>query len=145
MDQPPLAALRPLAAGFRDLSASAPPPPAAPPPAPVPSVRHEPPAQLPPKRVYDAGDKNVVPPAVLRESWGALADVFAVRTGVVEIIIDEAGEVAAATMTVAVNAVYDRLALTTAKRWRYRPATLGGVPVKFRKVILLDLKATRND
>jgi hypothetical protein len=42
-----------------------------------------------------------------------------------------------------VNAVYDRLALSEAKRWRYKPATLDGVPVRFRKVILLDLKLAR--
>ena len=145
-DQAPLAALRPLAIGFRDLSATAvPAPPPAPPPAAAPPTVHEPPVQPPPKRVYGVEDREVVPPVVVHESWGALAAVFAVRTGVVEIVIDETGEVMAATMTVSVNAVYDRLALTTAKRWRYRPATLDGVPVKFRKVILLDLKATRND
>ena len=88
---------------------------------------------------------DVVPPVVVRESWAPLAGVFAVRTGVVEVVIDETGSVAAATMTVAVNAVYDRLAVATALRWHYRPATVNGVPVKFRKVILLDLKATRND
>jgi hypothetical protein len=146
VDQPPLASLRPLAVGFRDLSASAiPAPAAAPAAAAAPSSRLEPPAQPPPKRVYGAEDMSVVPPVVVRESWAALAGVFAVRTGVVEIVIDETGAVAAATMTVAVNAVYDRLALATAVKWRYRPATLNGVPVKFRKVILLDLKATRNN
>lgn len=148
MDQPPLAALRPLSVGFRDLSATVTPtpaPPAAAAAGAAPSVQPEPPAQPPPKRIYGAEDTNVVPPLVVRESWGALAGVFAVRTGVVEIVIDEAGSVAAATMTVAVNAVYDRLALATAARWRYRPATLDGVPVKFRKVLLLDLKATRNN
>jgi TonB family protein len=94
-------------------------------------------------RTYGAEDRNVVPPLAVRESWASLADVFAVRTGVIEIVIDAAGSVESAAMNVAVNAVYDRLALTTAKRWRYKPATLDGVPVKFRKVILLDLKATR--
>jgi len=146
VDQPPLAALRPLSVGFRDLSASVKPaPPAAPAPAAAPSTRREPPAQPPPKRVYGTEDRNVVPPVVVRESWGALAGVFAVRTGVIENVVGETGEVAAATMAVAVNAVYDRLAVATAMRWRYRPATLNGVPVKFRKVILLDLRATRND
>jgi TonB family protein len=96
-----------------------------------------------PNGIYSAEDPTVVPPVVVRESWTALADVFAVRVGVIAVVIDETGGVETATMVVAVNAVYDRLAVTTAKRWRYRPATVDGVPVKFRKVILLDLKATR--
>ena len=39
--------------------------------------------------------------------------------------------------------VYDRLAVTDGEALAVQPATLDGVPVKFRKVILLDLKATR--
>jgi hypothetical protein len=149
VNRPPLSELRTLAAGFRDLSAKAAPPtsavplmppkPAAALPAAVSSIRREP----MPQRIYGIEDASVVQPIVVRESWAALAGVFAVRAGIIEIVIDETGAVAAATMTTAVNAVYDRLALTEAKRWRYKPATLDGVPVKFRKVIQLDLTATR--
>jgi hypothetical protein len=96
-----------------------------------------------PGRIYSVEDANVVPPMAMRESWTALADVFAVRTGAVQVVIDETGAVESATTTIVVNPVYDRLALSTAKGWRYRPATLDGVPVKFRKVIVLDRKATR--
>ena len=157
VNQPPLADLRTMAAGFRDLSARSAPPraPAAAASSPAatvaPAVAREPaPAPTPavaprrsPPRVYGLEDANVVPPTVMRESWAELADVFAVRAGVVEIVIDETGAVSAATMTTGVNVVYDRLALATAKRWRYRPATLDGVPVKFRKAIPLDPTSTR--
>jgi hypothetical protein len=112
-------------------------------PAAVPSIRREPASQPSRELIHGIEDTGVVPPVVVRESWQALANVFAVRTGVVEIVIDETGAVAGATMKTAVNAVYDRLALTEARRWRYKPATLDGVPVKFRKVIVLDLSATR--
>jgi hypothetical protein len=152
VNQPPLSELRTLAAGFRDLSAKA----ATPAPVPmmtpksaaalpsaVPSIKHEPAPQPLAERIYGIDHASVVPPVVVRESWGALAGVFAVRTGAVEIVVDETGAVAIATMKTPVNAVYDRLALTEAKRWRYKPATLDGVPVKFRKVIVLDLTATR--
>ncbi len=153
VNQPPLSELRTLAAGFRDLSARAAPPtsalpltspkPAAALPAAVSSIKREPASQPLPQRIYGIADASVVQPVVVRESWAALAGVFTVRTGTIEIVIDETGAVAAAPMTTAVNAVYDRLALTEARRWRYKPATLDGVPVKFRKVILLDLTATR--
>ena len=145
VNQPPLADLRTMAAGFKDLSARSAPPPvaAAPRPAAAPPVVREPaPRRLRPP-VYGLEDAKVVPPTVVRESWAALADVFAVRAGVVEIVIDETGAVSAAAMTTTVNAVYDRLAVATARRWRYRPATLDGVAVKFRKVVLLDPKAAR--
>ena len=154
VNQPPLSELRTLAVGFRDLSAKAaapptsaaplvPPRPAAALPTAVSPIRHEPASQPSPERIYGIDDASVLPPVVVRESWAALAGVFAVRRGIIEIVIDETGAVAAATMKTAVNAVYDRLALTEAKRWRYKPATLDSVPVKFRKVIVLDLTVAR--
>ncbi|MEN3337692.1 MAG: hypothetical protein V7647_1368 [Acidobacteriota bacterium] len=152
-NQPPLSDIRALAVGFRELSAAAPSrrapaatvgaPVAAPVEPPSPASAGVPAAQAATDRIYGVEDGHVVRPLALRESWAPLADVFAVRTGVIEIVIDETGSVETATMSVGVNAVYDRLALTEAKRWRYKPATLDGVPVKFRKVILLDLKAAR--
>ena len=138
-NQPPLSELRTLAAQFRDLSAPAPPPPAPPPPRLAPAAPPRPAA--PP--IYGANDANVVPPVVVRESFSGLADVFAVRAGVVEVIIDETGAVAAATIRMSVNPVYDRLAVSLAKNWRYKPATVNGVPVKFRRLVQLDLKPGR--
>ena len=138
---PHLSELRTLATGFRDLSVA----PASPSPLPtVPPLQPREPAQRPfPGRIYSVEDTNVSPPVVMRESWTALADVFAVRVGAVQIVIDETGAVESATMTIPVNPVYDRLAMSTAKSWRYRPAMLDGTPVKFRKVIVLDRKQTR--
>jgi len=69
--------------------------------------------------------------------------VFAVRSGVVDIVINEVGEVESATMMMPVNAVYDRVALATAKSWRYRPATLNGVAVKFRTSVEVERRAPR--
>lgn len=149
---PPLSDIRALASGFLELSAApverrapAPVPAAIAPPAPAatPASAAMPAAQPVSDGIYGIEDSRVTRPVVLRESWASLADVFAVRTGVIEIVIDETGGVERAAMSVGVNAVYDRLALSEAKRWRYKPATLDGVPVKFRKVILLDLKAAR--
>jgi hypothetical protein len=36
--------------------------------------------------------------------------------------------------------VYDKAVLDAAKDWVYRPATLNGVPVKFRKAIRISFK-----
>ncbi len=145
-NRPPLSELRTLALGFRDLSttASAPPRPLA---RPLPQGL-APPVLAPPPRpaasqIHSADAPNIVPPIVVRQSFAPLADVFALQQGVVEVVIDETGAVVETTMKVSVNAVYDRVALATAKSWRYKPATLNGVPVKYRKTILLDVKSTR--
>jgi hypothetical protein len=82
----------------------------------------------------------VVPPTILRQTMPALGDVFVQRQGAVEIIINETGLVETATMTVPVNVVYNGLVLAAAKNWRYMPATVDGVAVKFRNTIQLDLK-----
>ena len=146
-NQPPLSQLRPLAIGFRDLTAAAispaaapiPARPSAPPPvataAPAPTPRRPAAPQL-----YSWEDVDVVAPVVLRQTMPVLGDVFAQRQGTVEIIINETGMVETATMTVHVNAVYDGMVLAAARTWRYKPATVNGVTVKFRNTIQLDLK-----
>jgi len=147
-NQPPLSQLRALAIGFRDLTVAAAPPPASPlpprasPPAPVATAAPAPAPPLRPAapRIYSWGDANVVPPIVLRQAMPVLGDVFVLRQGTVEIIINETGLVETATMTLPVNAVYDGLVLAATKSWRYKPATADGVTVKFRNTIQLDLK-----
>jgi len=151
-NQPPLSQLRALAIGFRDLTVAAAPPTAPPPASPLPPRASPPapvataaPAPAPPlrpaaPRIYSWEDANVVPPIVLRQAMPALGDVFVQRQGTVEIIINEAGLVETATMTLPVNAVYDGLVLAATKSWRYKPATADGVTVKFRNTIQLDLK-----
>ena len=145
-NQPPLSQLRPLAIGFRDLTAATAPPTASParpstsPPvataAPAPAASIRPAAP----RIYSEEDVNVMPPIVLRQTMPVLGDVFVQRQGTVEIIINEIGVVETATMTVPVNTVYDGLVLAATKSWRYKPATVDGVTVKFRYTIQLDLK-----
>jgi TonB family protein len=54
---------------------------------------------------------------------------------VVDVVITETGAVESATMTQAIEPIYDRLVLAAAKTWRYQPARRDGAPVKFRKRI----------
>jgi TonB family protein len=143
---PPLSDLRTLAAGFRDLAvtASAPPPP---PPAPVtalpapepPPVRPEP--RLPPiPRIYGAEDGNVVPPSVLRQTLPPFPSrAFSAAQGALAVVIDERGSVESAAMLMPLGQPYDRMVLDAAKAWRYKPATINGAPVKFRRVVQINL------
>jgi TonB family protein len=156
--QPPLSDLRTLAAGFQELSIKAIPPPplqvAPRPVAPTAAAATVPAATpiavpLPPSaavvqaaaRIYSSFDAKVLMPAVIRQDLppfaGRLSDA---STGALEIIINEKGQVEAATIRESVSPAYDRLAVDAARSWRYKPAMLDGVPVKFRKLISIAVK-----
>jgi TonB family protein len=139
--RPPLSDLRTLAAGFRDLAVTAstpPPPPPAPAPEPAPPPPPPPPAA---PRVYTAVDSNVVPPVVLQQELPPYPGQLMIpRQGMIDIVIDEAGIVQAASITQSVTRQYDVLALAAAKTWRYRPAMLNGVPVRYRKAVQINVR-----
>lgn len=139
---PPLSDLRTLAMGFKDLATTAatpPPLPATPPPAATPVI---PPA---PKiaKVYTSSDADVLPPGVIRQDLPAYpGQVPFQRQGMLEVLIDETGAVESAIMRVPVAPNYDALALAAAKNWRFRPATVNGTPVKYRKAVQVTIKPT---
>lgn len=139
--QPPLSDLRTLASGFQELSvkAAAPPPPRPSPPAPVPAAP-PPPPPIPERRVYSGNDPNVVFPVTLRQTVPAFpGQVLAERSGSIEVVIDETGTVESAVIKTPIEARYDMALVTAAKAWRYKPATLNGVPIKFRKTVQIAL------
>jgi TonB family protein len=142
--RPPLVDLKMLAIGFEELSAkaSAPPPPPPVPAAPAPVVAPAPTIPLPP-RIYNAGEMNVMPPVAINQMLPAFpGQVLIPRNGKIEVVIDETGAVESASMTSSVTSAYDQLALAAAKMWRFRPATVDGTPVKFRKVVQITIKKT---
>jgi TonB family protein len=83
-----------------------------------------------------------VPPVVLRQEIPRIAAPLlplARSQGLLEIVIDERGRVESAVMRAPVHPVYDAQVLAAAVEWRYEPARLGGVPVKFRKRIQINV------
>jgi TonB family protein len=58
-------------------------------------------------------------------------------SGVLAVVIDEAGRVANATIRKSFNADYDAVIVRSAQRWKYRPAMKDGVPVRYVKTIVL--------
>jgi hypothetical protein len=128
--RPPLSDLRTLAEGFRDLSAKAIAPPAAPP-APVGPV---------PGRIYTAEDRRVVPPTTIKQRVPPFRGKVPGRgDGMLEILIDSSGEVESARMTVPLDPQYDPQVVNAARGWQYKPATLNGVPVMFRKQVKISV------
>jgi hypothetical protein len=181
VSRPPLADLRVLAAGFRDLSASSalPPPLAAsapvltspveiPPSGAAPAARVAPPVAraaapvatkvadpvvtkvaapvvtrvaAPDAKIYAGNDVNVLPPAAVHQTLPPFPAQFVVaRRGVLEIVIDEEGKVENALMRESINPRYDVQVIAAARGWQYKPATLDGVPVKYRKMMQVDVK-----
>jgi TonB family protein len=142
VNQPGMADLKMLAGGFRDLAlkAMAPPPlPVAVTPVPVPVPAAPPP---PAPKTYTAADTNVVPPIVIRQELPPFPGQIRVgRQGAIEVMIDENGLVDFAVMRQSITSAYDNLAIAAAKTWRYKPATVNGVPVRYKKVVQVTVKA----
>jgi TonB family protein len=138
VDRAPLSDMKMLAVGFKDLAttASAPPPPlpAAPAPVPAPVVPKAP-------RIYTSTDGDVSPPVAVKQDLPAYpGQVVIPRQGMLEVLIDENGLVEGAFMRISVSPNYDQLAIAAARLWRFRPATLNGAPVKYRKAVQVTIK-----
>jgi hypothetical protein len=135
---PPLADLRTLAAGFRDLSikAAAPSPAPAPPPAPVAMA-----VSRVVGTIFNGTELGIAPAVTVRQVLPNYhGDLSVLRDGVLEVIISETGDVESAVMRSPVTPRYDSTLLAAAKGWKYQPATLNGRPVKFRKIINISIK-----
>jgi outer membrane biosynthesis protein TonB len=141
--KPPLSDLRVLIDGFHSLSvqALAPPPAPEPPPPPAAPAPRQVVAAVPDvAKIYVSGDANVVPPVTIKQELPPFAGVVPRQlVGAMEVIIDESGKVVSAAMRASTMPNYDRMAVAAAQSWRYRPATVNGTPVKFRKLIQVAL------
>jgi hypothetical protein len=144
-----LSDLRVLAAGFLELSvrSAAPPPPPVEPKPTASSVTPPPPPAVPagpvPGKVYTAEDTNITPPVVVRQEIPGIPPnlmAMARPRGLVEIVIDELGRVVGGTMRGSIHPNYDAQVLTAARDWKYKPATLNGKPVKFRRMISINVQ-----
>jgi TonB family protein len=133
--------LRTLVTGFLDLSVAASAPPPAPPKPPV--VVPPPPVPQPdPNRIYTMEDKDVTPPVVIRQEMPRLLPAMTMQArerGIVEVVIDEQGRVTNVAVRVSVQPMFDAELLAAGREWRYRPATLSGKPVRYRKMIQINV------
>jgi len=134
--------LRTLVSGFLDLSVAASTPPPEPP---KPAAAAPPPPVVPmpdPNRIYSLTDTDVTPPVVIRQQMPQLTPAVkqqAKDRGVVEVVIDEQGRVIHVAVRMSVHPMYDSELLTAGRDWRYQPATYLGKPVRYRKMIQINL------
>jgi TonB family protein len=138
-----LSDLRTLVNGFLDLSVAATAPPPEPPKPVVTAPPAPPPAPMPdPNRVYGMSDKDVVAPTVIRQQMPQLTPAMKLQAkerGIVEITIDELGRVTNVVIRESVHPMFDSELLTMGRDWKYQPATLNGKPVRYRKMIQINV------
>jgi protein TonB len=134
--EPPLSDLRVLASGFHDLASKA--TPAVEPPVEVPLPAPPAPVRPPAPAIYGPEDVNVVPPQTVRQAVPAFPGRVLVNgMATIDVVINETGSVDSAAIVTSLNPQYDRMALNAARSWLYKPATLNGTPVKYRKRLQL--------
>jgi hypothetical protein len=158
--QPGLADLKLLAEGFLRLTeieivryGSAPSTPAAPPTAPgsgaasstsapavdtiVSTFGGVPLGATPAPVIYSSEDRYVIAPVEVARrmpNWNPPSTVRpGVYQGLLEVVIDERGLVQDARILISVAPTYDPLLLAATRNWKFRPATLNGEPVKYRR------------
>jgi TonB family protein len=95
------------------------------------------------ERVYTPADPSVAVPAAVLQRVPQPPDsprADFTGTAVLELIISASGEVESAYLQRGIHPAYDRLVLDAAQTWRYIPATVGGQPVRFRKILQIDVR-----
>lgn len=104
------------------------------------------PTTSPEKQIYTIDDAGVIPPVAVQQKlpdplpFGrTLPSAF---EGELELIIGPTGTVRSATVTRPIHPEYDRMLLKAAQKWTYRPATRGGRPVSYRRVITIQLSTS---
>jgi TonB family protein len=119
-----------LASGFRELALTA--ADAAPPPA-VPVAG----------RIYGPDSPGIAPPVTISQVIPpAPKEALESETATVtlELVIDQVGGVKSAVMLKGLQPAYDELLVEAARKWRFRPALLGGSPVLYRHAIVVAVR-----
>ena len=133
--------MRTLASGFVELSAAASAPPPEPEPAPV--EAESPPVVPAEPRIYTGEDEEVVPPEIIRQDVPQVPNAIMGMTrerGVIDVVIDEQGRVISMAMRARIHPVYDTALMNAARDWKYKPATLDGQPVQYRKLLQVSVR-----
>jgi hypothetical protein len=93
------------------------------------------------ERIYALGDAGVTPPRPLgRQLSTASQSRTSFRpTGRLEILVSRTGRVEAVKLDTPLNGYHDRMLVSAAKAWHYRPALRNGKPVRFTLVMSINL------
>jgi TonB family protein len=148
LSDPMLSDMRLLVDGFLDLTrtSQASVAKAALPTAPAAVVAPESPALPVAQPVYDIGASDVSAPVIISQNVPAIPQALksfmkdGQATMMLEVQIDERGQVERASIRSSRYATYDELLLRAARNWRYLPAMKDGMPVKYLRTIVIVLQ-----
>jgi TonB family protein len=97
-------------------------------------------------RIFHIDDADVRPPVVIfQNAPSAPIELLTVvralhKQMVLTVLIDETGSVQKAEVRGSIHPSYDSLLLRAARNWKYRPAVKDGVPVKYEKTVIIDVR-----
>ena len=100
-------------------------------------------AAVAPGRIYVLGSIGVIPPVAISKPLPPFPRGTAVlrrdHAGVMEIIVNELGNVSEVTVRKSVHPQFDKRLVESIRTWKYKPATKDGQPVSFRSVFEVKL------
>lgn len=86
-----------------------------------------------PHVIFDATSADVAPPTMKRPQLPSrVVEASAPDTGMLELLVNEAGEVDKVKLVSPSNRFEDRMIVAAAKAWRFTPAEKDGRPVRYR-------------
>jgi TonB family protein len=94
-------------------------------------------------QVYDSSAPDVVAPVVLHQAMPTIPPTVSSvlsaihKSGVLDVTIDQQGNVERVVMRERVHPIFDTLVLDAARNWKYRPAMKDGVAVRYLKTIAI--------
>jgi hypothetical protein len=96
-----------------------------------------------PLQVYDSSAADVLAPVALHQAMPSIPPGLATmlstihRSGALDLIIDQQGNVERAVMRESVHPILDALVVDAARSWKYRPALKDDVAVRYLKTIAI--------
>jgi hypothetical protein len=93
------------------------------------------------QRIYTEADAAVVPPEALSRQFPVMppTGISKGQIGTLEILISRSGQVEAIKLHTPLNRYHERMIVSAAKAWRYRPALKDGKPVRYRLISSINL------
>jgi cytoskeletal protein RodZ len=94
-----------------------------------------------PVEVFTARDEGVTPPVIVRPVLpkDPPPDVPPADIGVVEVVVDENGDVLHVKLISPANRYRERMLVSASKMWKFRPAYKDGVPVRYKTRVRLTI------
>ena len=97
--------------------------------------------------IYSGADVGVIPPRPLSRQLPVTGPIGVPphRVGWLDIVVDRDGTVFSVKLTTPLNRHHERMIVSPAKAWLYRPATKNGKPVMYRILVKVNLPESGTD